>query len=167
MKSQILRSFFVIALTAFLGSSVGFSQGASSSVELGRCSGENATPDLEEGEENPGPSKERIAQELICEEFDDNKKGCEAKKGCVWNPKPKYCDGKKILGQAREADEDFCRPLIGQEACLAQSQRCEWGYRDKSCNANFPDNDDEVEFCEDFDNNEELCEKNSDRCDWD
>lgn len=173
MRTQIFSSFMAFALLTLLNLSPAHAQAnLGDAMEPGRCSGKNEIPEPGPTDEivtygNTKPTKERIALELICEEFDDNKAGCLKQDKCEWHGKPKLCDGKPVLGKAKEEDEDFCRLILEEDKCISESQRCIWGYRKKSCNPLDPDNEDDAKFCEAMDIDEAQCERHDDRCDWD
>lgn len=171
MKTRIFSTLIAFALLSL--SAVQAQTNLGGALEPGRCSGIDVIPKVENLESDDAvfgesePSKERIAQELICEEFDDNKAGCLKQEKCQWHGKPKLCDGKPILGKAKEEDEDFCRLILEEDKCIEQDQRCIWGYRKKSCNPQNPENEADAKFCEAMDIDEAQCERHDDRCDWD
>lgn len=165
MKTQIFSTLMAFILL----SSVHAQTNLGDALEPGRCSGKEELPEpnSEDISGSSKPSKERIALELVCEEFDDNKAGCLEQEKCQWHGKPKLCDGKPILGKAKVEDEDFCRLILEEDKCVEQDQRCIWGYRKKACNPINPENEADAKFCEAMDIDEAQCERHDDRCDWD
>jgi hypothetical protein len=146
--------FALVFLTIFIPN-------LSAANEPGRCSGveDYSAPQMQ-------PTPERIALEEFCEKWDDNRRGCQAERRCVWHPKPKECEARSRPGRTNEADEDFCRLQIHERDCLRNSSRCEWIHRKPRCNAKDTQKQADIDFCEAFDENERSCELNEARCDW-